>query len=122
MDIFALMDMGLDSNQPSISLREEELISAASRDSRDELLGLLAEGTSCRAMLNGLCAVHISAKKGKLLALTTLLEFDPGAVNFPAENGRTALLYAAHEGYLEVVRSLHENGADEQALTETGSI
>lgn len=119
MDIFTMMELG---NSPQLSPEEEELFMAASSDicNVSELQSLLAAGTSCRVFLNGMCSLHIAAKKGRCQALEILLAHDSAAVDFPADNGQTPLLWAAREGHSEIIRLLCEKGANINALTETG--
>ncbi|KAM9253475.1 NAD-capped RNA hydrolase NUDT12 isoform 2-T3 [Dugong dugon] len=62
---------------------------------------------------------HCSAAEGDIAKLTAILSHSPSLLNETSENGWTALMYAARNGYPEVVQLLLEKGCDRSIVNKS---
>ncbi|XP_077203843.1 NAD-capped RNA hydrolase NUDT12 [Paroedura picta] len=63
--------------------------------------------------------LHNFAAVGDKVRLTALLSHFPSLINEAAENGWTALMYAARNGHLEIVQALLEKGCNRSATNKS---
>lgn len=76
----------------------------------------IQQGASIPAAILG------AAASGNLRFIERALELDPCALERKDEYGQTALLWAASKGHLEVVKLLHEKGANPCAATDNTAV
>lgn len=111
------MDYG--DQSPLFSKEENSLFMAASNSDTETLRRLLAEGVDPTVKINGFNSLHISCKKGNASVVQELLSHNKGSIiDIRTDNGRSPLMIAAFEGYLDITKLLHAHGASSTEVAD----
>lgn len=116
-----LMDLLSPGSGASVSSLDRRLFNACSRGAVSQAQELLNMNANPSTLFNGFNCLHIAVKKNHVQVVTYLLDVSPALLSSLTNDGRTALMLAALNGYIDLVHLLAKETNDISVVDVNGN-
>ena len=105
-----------DDSEPSHSKDELALFTASAHGDHERVALLVEQGINPQVKINGFNALHTASMKNHGQVIKKILQAYPEMITSQTEDGRTPLMIAAYQGYIEACRLLESTSSSAQMV------